>query len=157
MDSTRGDRPTVHEVTAGMLAEHEECMQVVARVEACLDRHPDVAGAWLAGLRKELPQLARVLEKHFEEEERGPLYRVLPVARPRFADRLQKLQAEHVGIRESVSRTIARAAELNDPPLHEIRELNGQVQLVVALIRRHEAAENQILLAAHWDEVGVGD
>jgi len=151
------DPSRAHEVTAGMLAEHEQCMKVVARVEACLDRHPDVAGTWLADLRTELPLLARVIERHFEDEERGPLYRVLPVARPRFADRLQKLQAQHVDIREAVSRAMTRAAELQDPPLHEIRELNSQVQLAVALIRRHEAAENEILLAANWDEVGVGD
>jgi hypothetical protein len=31
------------------------------------------------------------------------------------------------------------------------------LQLMVATIRRHEAEENEIVIQAHWDEVGVGD
>ena len=46
-------------------------------------------------------------------------------------------------------------ADLNE--IYQMRELNAQVQLLVATIRRHEAAENEIVIEAHWDEVGVGD
>ena len=157
MSAVRGDRSTVRETSARLLAEHDDCMDFVARVEACLDRHPDVHGPWLPDLRAALHQLAQTLAAHFLREERGPLYRVLPVARPRFADRLQRLEAEHARISAALSAAIACANELRDPQLHDLRALNARVQLVVADIRRHESAENEILFAANWDEVGTGD
>jgi Hemerythrin HHE cation binding domain len=157
MQDTRATRLMVPEVAAHLLAEHDECMHLVVRVEACLDRRPDVCGPWLPDLRAALHQLARALEAHFEREERGPLFRVLPVARPRFAERLERLEAQHARISVSLAAAIARATELRDAQLHDLRELNAQVQLLVADIRRHEAAENEILFAANWDEVGIGD
>ena len=155
MSAQEHDRSTAHEVAAGMLAEHDECMRGVARVEACLDRHPD--DGWLASLRVELARLGRDLAAHFTEEERGPLYRVLPLARPRFADRLARLEAVHGRIAEAIANVAESASSLNEPEPHELREINAEVQLVVAMIRRHESAENEILLSANWDEVGVGD
>jgi len=139
------------------LDEHRECMQVVSSVENCLDRHPDREGQWIAQLCDELPRLADTLRCHFSAEQEGPLYRTLPVTHPRFASRLQKLEGEHAKIIEAVEEAVQRAVSLRDPQMYEIREFNAELQLMVATIRRHEAEENEIILSAHWDEVGTGD
>ena len=139
------------------LEEHRGCMRVVAEVEECVDRQPDREGAWLGRLVECLPRLASTLRAHFQVEQEGPLYRKLPVSFPRFAHRLEQLEAEHVRILEAVDGIVARARDMSDGRVHEMRELNAQVQLLIATIRRHEAEENEIVVQAHWDEVGVGD
>jgi len=153
-------RPAYHEVpdiVDETLEEHRGCMAVVAEVERCLDQKPDQDGVWLARMTESLPRLARTLRDHFRSEQQGPLFRKLPVTFPRFAHRLEQLEAEHVRILEIVDSVVARARNLADPQIYEIRELNAQVQLIIATIRRHEAEENEIVVQAHWDEVGVGD
>jgi hypothetical protein len=139
------------------LDDHRKAMQIVSGVEDCLDRHPDRGGEWIGNLRQELPRLLETLRCHFSAEQEGPLYRNLPISHPRFANRLRKLETEHEWILKSAEQAIARAERMDDPHLYEIREFNAELQLLVATIRRHEAEENEIILAAHWDEVGTGD
>lgn len=139
------------------IEDHRETMQIVSGVESCLDRRPDRRGNWVADVLAELPRLLETLRCHFSAEQEGPLYRTLPVSHPRFADRLKKLEAEHERILRSTEQAIRRAERFDEPQLYEIREFNAELQLLVATIRRHEAEENEIILAAHWDEVGTGD
>ena len=155
-DTRPCDKPRP-ELVGEMRAEHRCCMEVVAEVERCLDCQPDREGRWVSRLLESLPRLATTLRSHFEVEQQGPLYRKLPISFPRFAQRLEKLEAEHVRILEVVDGAVARARNLQSAEMYEIRELNAQVQLIVATIRRHEAEEDEILVQAHWDEVGVGD
>lgn len=156
MDEKRSDTAQ-KSIVDETLEDHRECMQVVSSVEDCLDRQPDVEGQWIAQLRDELPRLATTLRCHFSEEQQGPLYRSLPVSHPRFARKLRDLESEHERIISSVEEAIQKAAGLTDPQMYEIREFNAELQLLVATIRRHEAEENEIILSAHWDEVGTGD
>ena len=155
-DTSPCDKPRP-ELVGEMREEHRGCMEVVAEVERCLDCQPDREGRWVSRLLESLPRLATTLRSHFEVEQQGPLYRKLPISFPRFAQRLEQLEAEHVRILEVVDGAVARARNLQAAEMYEIRELNAQVQLLVATIRRHEAEEDEILVQAHWDEVGVGD
>ena len=141
----------------GVLDDHRDAMQIVSGVENCLDRHPDRGGEWVANLLEELPRLLETLRCHFSAEQEGPLYRNLPITHPRFAARLKKLESEHDQIVRATEAAIRRAENLSEPALYEIREYNAELQLLVATIRRHEAEENEIVLSAHWDEVGTGD
>jgi hypothetical protein len=136
---------------------HRECMCVVSELEACLDRPPDRSGKWLGELREKLPQLAKVLEGHFAEEEQEYLYTELPAQKPRYADRLAKLKSEHAGMLASVQEAIDRAEAVTGSEVPDQRELNAVVQLLVATIRRHEAEENEIVLRAYWHDLGAGD
>jgi hypothetical protein len=138
------------------LQDHKECMAVVSEVEACLDRQPDREGQWIAELVAKLEHLAQTMREHFKEENDG-LYVQLPIKFPRLANRLAKLKGEHGQMLQTIEKTTAMAQRLNEPEMHELRELNAHVQLLVATIRRHEAEENELVIEAHWDEVGVGD
>lgn len=150
-DEETGSSASLDEV----VREHGECMKVVSDVEACLDRPPD--GEGLAVLRDELRRLVGVLQAHFSAEEAGALYRDVPVQFPRFSSRIDRLREEHgriLGAAEDVAR---RADRMHRPEVYELRELNARAQLLVATIRRHEAEENEIIVCAHVDDVGVGD
>jgi hypothetical protein len=147
-------RPDIVDET---LEEHRGCMEVVGRVERCLDQQPDREGRWIERLAETLPLLASTLRAHFRVEQEGPLFRKLPFQYPRFAHRLEQLEAEHVRILETTDGVVARVRGLGEAQMYEMRELNAQIQMLIATIRRHEAEENEIVIQAHWDEVGVGD
>ncbi len=139
------------------LGEHQEVMHAVAALERCLDREPDVPERWVADALTELGRAAAVLRAHFAEEVQGPLFRQVPIARPRFAPKLERLAAEHGHVLEALAEAQAHGRRLRDPQLHELREFNARLQLLAAMIRRHEAEENEIALQAFWDETGSGD
>jgi len=140
-----------------ILDEHRECMRFVAEVEACLDEHPDREGRWMGRLLPKLEALAGTLRSHFQEEEQASLYREVPERFPRFADRLQRLASEHAEILDRASDLVRRSGALDHTRIHELREFNAGVQMLVASIRRHEAEENEVVLSAHWQEFGEGD
>jgi len=137
--------------------EHRECMEVVGELVACLERHPDDAAEWVVQLDRQLGILEKTMREHFAVEEKGPLYSGLPVSHPRLAGRLRALESEHGAMLVAIDRVKEKARALDDPEPYELRELNARAQLLVAQIQRHEAQENEIVLEAHWGEVGVGD
>jgi len=139
------------------LGEHRECMQVVSEVEDCLERHLDRGGQWVDEVLAVLPRLAASLREHFEAEQEGALFRKVPLTHPQYADRLQRLEAEHDQILKRIDKVIGKAEGVDREKMYEVRELNAQVQMVVATIRRHEAEETEILMGAHWEEIGTGD
>jgi hypothetical protein len=140
-----------------VLDEHRECMKLVAALEACLDRRPEPAEEWLGEVRACLGSLRGSLVEHFREETEGWLYREMPLRRPRFAPALERLESEHPEILRELDEVAARAAALSDPERHHLRELSGHLHLLTARLRRHEAEENEILIAAAVEETGQGD
>jgi len=139
------------------LGEHRECMQVVSEVEDCLERRLDRGGQWVGEVLAVLPRLAASLRAHFEAEQGGALFRKVPLTHPQYADRLQRLEAEHDQILKRIDEVVGKAEGVASEKLYEVRELNAQVQMLVATIRRHEAEETEILMGAHWEEIGTGD
>ena len=156
MSDDQQSRPPERDFYEETLEEHRECMEVVSDLETFLGRQPDREGVWVGELVDKLEHLGATLRGHFEEEHDG-LYVQLPIKFPRLSTRLTKLRAEHATILESLDGTLEKARRSQKPELYELRELNAHVQLLVATIRRHEAEENEIVIEAHWDEVGVGD
>ncbi len=50
------------------------------------------------------------------------------------------------------------ARELSgDIKLYQLRELNAHAQMLAAIIRPHEAEENEMVMRAYWQEIGSGD
>jgi uncharacterized protein YqcC (DUF446 family) len=139
------------------LLEHASCMELVSELERCLDRRPLDPERWLADVSERLTRLGVAMREHFVAEESGPLFRNLPLQHPRLADSLARLEAEHPVMLDRLDAVLERAAALRNPQDFELRELNARVQLLVARIRRHEAAENELVLEAHWDQIGEGD
>ena len=139
------------------LDEHRGCLQLLTEVERCLDRPPDDRQRWLADLKRALARLASALRRHFEGEESGPIFRSLPLLHPRLARPLARLEAEHPVMLERMDDVLHKAERLENTEIFELRELNGSVQLLLSQIRRHEAAEDELVIRAHWEEVGVGD
>jgi hypothetical protein len=148
---------TDRELVDSTLDEHRECMQIVGEVETCLDGQPDREGRWMGRLLPQLQNLAAMLRTHFCGEEQTALYQEIPVKNPQYADTLERLVGEHGQILDRVDALVQKAGQIDQTRIHELREFNAGVQLLVASIRRHEAEENEVVLNAYWQEVGAGD
>jgi hypothetical protein len=140
------------------LDEHRSCMRVVRDLEGYLATPADREGRWVEGLAVRLGRLCGTLEAHFAAEQNGPLFRQLPLSKPRLADRLKRLEREHDEILEAGKSTQGRAEGLREgAEPYELHELNARVQLLIARIQRHESEENEVVLEAHWNDLGLGD
>lgn len=157
MSESRAGETASSEMVDEALNEHASCMKLVEAVEECLDRHPDDASSWVAELERTLSCLRGTLQAHFTDEEAGPVFRNLPKRFPRLAGPLGRLESEHPELLRNIDEVIERARALKQPELFELRELNARAQLFIARFRRHEAAENEIVLEAYWDDFGGGD
>ena len=155
MPDPSGER--IRETVDAARGRRRTSMQIVAEIEAIVDRPPDSGGEWVERLRDRLPELHRGLERHFALEAGEPFYTEFPTRFPRYADRVLRLQGEHERILAMSSETAERCLRFRSSEIYEHRELNAAVQLLLATIRRHEAEENEVLLSAYWDDVGTGD
>jgi hypothetical protein len=157
MANEEASRPR-KELVDDTLDEHRSCMRIVADLETYLEQPADRAGDWAEGLGKRIARLAGTLRSHFEAEQRGPLFRQLPLTHPRLASRLTRLEKEHDEILTDAESTLAKAEGLRDgAESYQLHELNARVQLLIAKIQRHESEENELVLEAHWNELGMGD
>ena len=137
---------------------HHDVIHAVMALEDVLSRSPEPAVDWLAALATELGHLHDLLHCHFDDEREGELYGDLPERFPRYAPRLAQLAEEHDDLLERTD-VLARQTKAlgSDAEVWRLRELNARGQLLAAILRRHEAEENEIVMRAYWDEVGTGD
>jgi len=149
---------TRNELVDGTLDEHRSCMRIVSELETYLEQHADRAGKWAEGIETRITQLVATMRSHFEAEQRGPLFRQLPLTHPRLATRLARLEQEHEQILADTESTRLQAEGLREgAESYQLHELNARVQLLIAKIQRHESEENELVLEAHWSELGMGD
>lgn len=133
------------------LAEHRGCLELISKVEDCLNRERTKPEQWVSALHRSVRLLAGGLQEHFQSEENGPIFSVLPRSHPHLSAALGKLQDEHSAILDDIASVIARANALHGPERFQLEELNARVQIVIARIRRHEAEENELVVRAHWE------
>jgi len=135
--------------------EHARCMSAVEAVQACIDRRPDDLRAWADELEERLDAMIGVLERHFEAEEHSYLFEDLPVRYTRFADTVERLKTEHGALLDALASARAATPALADPD--DSQRLRRRLRALLATLRRHEAEEVEVLLGAHWDDLGAGD
>lgn len=137
---------------------HQDVMAGVVALEEVLSRPLEPAAEWLEALDRQLGALREILDSHFTDERQGELYGEMPARFPQFAGRLDSLEAEHAELLSRTDELRRRAAQLGPhSEVFRLRELNGRLQLLAAILRRHEAEENELLMRAYWDDVGTGD
>ena len=112
---------------------------------------------WLSTVRSRLETLRETLVEHFHEEETGPFGPQLPPGSPHLSGRVADLLSQHPVILRSIDAALATAGRLSPDDLGAHDELKGSVHLLIATLRRHEAAENELVLDAVWDDYGGGD
>ena len=137
--------------------ERRPWMQLITDLQACLDRQPDDSGRWVGQMIDQLPVLAKTMRDQFEEEEGGKLYSEISRRRPQVAARLEDLKGEHPVMLTEIDKIIDVVNGMRDAELNELGELNARIQLLVARLRRHETAENELIYDVYWNDIGAGD
>lgn len=137
---------------------HHDVIHRVMALEEVLSRSPKPAVEWLAALAQELGELHDLLHAHFDDERQGELYGDLPERFPQYAPSLARLAEEHDELLARTDALLQKVEGLgSNTEVWRLRELNARGQLLAAILRRHEAEENEIVMRAYWDEIGAGD
>lgn len=106
---------------------------------------------WVQDLSGQLTQLQRALKDHFAAEEASDMYTPNHPEFGRFQRDLERLLAEHPTMLNTVQRLITEARPKTASAL--VADTLG----LVAMLKAHEAAENEILQAAYGDDIGDAD
>lgn len=129
-DSARQELLDDHRQVRGLLAD--------------LDRYARGSVADREKLLPTLRELQGKLEHHFKAEE--SLHRGLVEDVPRLARALGRLYDDHTGIVDDLVMTLSAEGD----------DLTSRCQKLVERIQEHEAAENEVMQGAYWDDIGGG-
>lgn len=129
-----------------LLREHRKLMTLVRELSELAGDRPADPEAWLETVRGLLGTLRPALSEHFQEEEHGPFARDFPSDFPHLAGRLDEILGQHGGLLSAVDAMMdgSLGAEAS----------RGALRSFVEDLRRHEAAENDLLHAAYMQDTG---
>lgn len=137
--------------------ELDDLVAAMQRLDAALaSPAPSRERRWASRINQELSLVRESLEAHILSAE-GPngLFGELDLTRPTVANRLAQLRYEH-------SRLLEMAAELcsclePDGGLPDYSSLRSQAAEFLTALRRHHAAEVDLVFECFWTDLGVGD
>jgi len=138
------------------LEEHKRINGVVATLEQWLGdkKAPE---EWVPAVMHHLSELGEVLAPHFRGEREGALYTEAPVKVPHLAQKIERLMTEHQAFLTELGAIHATAQASMDPDAALMNSIRDRTVALIAALRQHKAEENEILMAAFWDDLGVGD
>jgi len=106
-------------------------------------------GAPANALFSALRPFCDALEAQLAWEERGGYLRDVVAQRPELDRRVERLHAQHAAMREEMGSLRARPVSA--------RDMREHVSALLALIRRHEHREREVLQDSLMQDLGVGD
>lgn len=139
-------------VGATILSEHERLRVQLRALERQVRQAP-ASDAALQTLCEGLTRLVDLCTEHFRLEEEAGLHLQIREASPRLASRLEKLLSDHSRLLDELRQL---AADCSDQSLAApgAEPLNARALGVVAALREHERAENEVMMDAYWDDLG---
>jgi hypothetical protein len=136
-----------------VLEEHRRLVGRIQELESWLER-TDRSPAWAAKLSSMLLEVAERLREHFGGEAESSVFVALSEEHPRFSTKITQLIGEHPRILRLFGAAADRAASLVAGSTPEYDALSAQARAAVAMLRRHEAEENEMIMNAYWDDLG---
>jgi hemerythrin-like domain-containing protein len=130
--------------------EHCRLDQIVREVQAALaklvqsQRGPQDVVQRLTRLRDEL-------DRHYAEEEEGGCLEEAECRSPSVAPEVRRVKCEHNALRLDMDRLVALAQTFREP-LADLVELDQQFRQFAARLKKHEAAENRIIVYGFGSE-----
>ncbi len=139
-----------------VLEEHRRIQQLLGRVDAAV-REATPGSGWSLELAGMLDEVVRLLKAHFSGEAESSFFRQMLETAPRLSPQINKLVLEHSGILKAFTEGAKLAKELDPADRVQCKDLRRKVQLALATLKRHEAEENEMIMQAYWEDVGVAD
>jgi hemerythrin-like domain-containing protein len=136
-----------------VLEEHRRLVGRIQELESWLER-TDRSSEWAAKLSTMLLAVAALLRAHFGGEAEISVFVALNEEHPRFSAKISQLESEHPRILQLFGAAADRAASLQAGSPRDYDALAAQAQAAIAMLRRHEAEENEMIMNAYWDDLG---
>lgn len=131
------------EVRKQIAEEHRLLGELVERTEATTDPH---------ALLPVLEELQRLLQEHFRrEEDADGLHDMVGEAAPHKLTAVQRLFDEHRDLAAHLDAAIRHTREVIDGPVAQVRSEVGEL---AEKLRAHEAAENELVAGALYEDLG---
>lgn len=94
------------------------------------------------------------LLKHFELEEEGGFMAEILSESPEAINQVKKLEAEHGQIVSELDGIIADLKKIHEKEIPKLEDIRSRVTQLMATIRNHEAAENELIQTVYYQEYG---
>jgi hemerythrin HHE cation binding domain-containing protein len=141
-----GGKHSVAGVDEQIVAEHRRIRELARQ----LDHAPE-----LRELLTRLAELRGMLVAHFLREEAAEgLYNMIRSMAPRLLGRMAQLEKEHQTFLDDIDKLGTRARECLAGPVAEVLR---EAQALTRRLRKHEAAEDEVLLDTLYTDLGQGD
>ena len=134
------------------LDQHQEILDKAAALERTLEAAVGTEAEYVENVAGQLEALTKTLEHHFAHEDTSALYTTFVERFPRFSTALARLGREHQEILKEV-RALASGFSTR-PGSKNLRKLKSRLKVFIAVIRRHEAEEDEIWQRACSEDIG---
>lgn len=145
-----GDR---HDV---LLEEHRLLTRHVAELDELAALAAGRNADWGAELGRRAADVHERLKAHFGGDAEGTFFSEVAQQAPHLLGKLTALTAEHAEILKEF-RAIAESASQIGGDDGEATRVATRARRVVAVLRRHEAEENELIFKTFWDDIGTKD
>jgi hypothetical protein len=147
---------------AQVLDEHRHLREVIAELKSFLEApRPEIgvkgAHTWSSELSQRLVKLHDELFRHFRFEENSGMVEDLSIAHPRFADRIDKVVAEHPQMLKAVRAIMTDALCYSEGECPEDPELRRRILAVLEQLHEHERQETDLIQRAEYRDTGAAD
>lgn len=129
--------------------EHEHLRELLGNLHQALIVRREAANK-LEALVTSLQEHVRV---HFHEEEEGGFFSEVVAQAPRMSDRAEELKNEHVELGATVVELVTMANEESEL----CKSLDAKFHVFSKALMQHESKENELLLDAYEDDIGLAD
>lgn len=131
--------------------EHDELREMLGKMHRILARRLESG----ANVAKMLQSLHRHVQTHFDEEEHGGFFDDVVAQAPRLSDRATEVKHEHAWL-NNVMRELIDYAD-DDLCDDWWQRLETKFHEFSKALMHHENKENELLLEAYDDDIGLGD
>ena len=139
-----------------LLEEHRELMGRISEIRKWWAELDQFGLPKFGEMGTRVEELKHILVEHFLEEEKdGYLAEALAVA-PQYAGQAEELQKQHGEMLETLN-DFSQRLEMSEPPFDSWQKARDEFEEIIASLRRHERAENEIVQSAFETDTGTGD
>ncbi len=144
-----------HQLT-WLLEEHRELMGRITDLRKWWSELDQFGLPKFGEMGTRVEELHGLLAEHFAEEENGGyLAQALAIA-PQFTKEAGELQKQHGEVLDAIN-DFSRRLEMSEPPFDSWQQARDEFEGIIADLRQHERAENEIVQSAFETDVGTGD
>lgn len=139
-----------------VLSEHQHIRRLVDSLELALEKRGNGGSSWKDEVAPVLEELATGLTSHFKGEE-AEFFADVSRRIPRHAPTVQRLLQQHGQLLEDFTTLASQALKLSPEQSEIAEQFVTSLGKALKLLRNHEEQENELMLAAYWQDLGEAD